>query len=104
MSIAQDALPFSPPGPLGTEAEFTALIEGMVAEFAPRLFAVVQEYGERLDGRLAAWGLAFDDHVEVLDADGRHYLSLGSVGRAAILYAEPPNVSTRVVWWRPASR
>jgi hypothetical protein len=37
----------------------------MVADEAPRLFAIVQEYGERVDGRIAARGIAFDNHAEV---------------------------------------
>jgi len=45
-------------------------MEGMVASNAPRLFAIVQERGERVDGRIAAWGMAFYDDVEIVGADG----------------------------------
>ena len=41
--------------PLCHEAEFAQEINELVADEAPRLFAVVQEYGERADGRVAAW-------------------------------------------------
>lgn len=40
--------------PLCAEPEFAALVEGMVADLAPRLFALVEERGERVDGRVFA--------------------------------------------------
>ena len=45
-------------------------MDGLVADFAPRVFAVVQEYGDRVDGRIAAWGVAFTDHTEVIGVVG----------------------------------
>lgn len=62
--------------PLGEEPEFAAILEGMVADEAPRVFAVVQEYGQRVDGQIAAWGMAFSDHAEVVSVDGRLRMSL----------------------------
>lgn len=56
--VEWDSLP-----PICDEAEFAQEIAELVAAEAPRLFAVVQEYGERVDGRIAAWGLAFEDHA-----------------------------------------
>ncbi|MCA1671371.1 MAG: hypothetical protein LC799_03935 [Actinobacteria bacterium] len=41
--------------PLCGEAEFTELVGELVADEAPRLFAVVQEYGTRVDGRIVVW-------------------------------------------------
>lgn len=58
------------PGPLCDETEFAELIDQMVAENAPRVFAVVQELGDRVDGWIAAWGMAFEDRVEVIGSDG----------------------------------
>jgi hypothetical protein len=49
----------------------------MVAAHAPRIFAVVQEWGERVDARIAAWGLSFEDHAELLGVDGPKYVGLG---------------------------
>ncbi|HET9256814.1 MAG TPA: hypothetical protein VFO16_16670 [Pseudonocardiaceae bacterium] len=57
--------------PLCGEEEFAAEVAAMVADEAPRLFAVVQEYGERVDGRIAAWGLAFEDHASIVTVDDR---------------------------------
>jgi hypothetical protein len=54
--------------PLCDEEEFAAGLEELVADFAPRLFALVEETGERVDGRIVAWGMAFDDRAEVIGA------------------------------------
>jgi hypothetical protein len=39
---------------LGSEAEFAELVTELVADIAPRLFAVVEECGERADGWIVA--------------------------------------------------
>lgn len=41
--------------PLCDEPEFAALVADLVADEAPRLFAVVQEEVPRIDGRIAAY-------------------------------------------------
>ncbi|WP_020663140.1 hypothetical protein [Amycolatopsis benzoatilytica] len=40
--------------PLCGKPEFAAILDAMVAGEAPRLFAGVQEYGERVDGQIVA--------------------------------------------------
>ncbi|GAA1968856.1 hypothetical protein [Amycolatopsis minnesotensis] len=90
-------------GPLCAEAEFEDLVRNMVATFAPRLFAVVQEYGEHVDARIAAWGIAFDDEdgAEVISVDGGLRMSVGSPERALVGFVQRPEVSARVVWVDP---
>jgi hypothetical protein len=83
--------------PLCGEAEFNQ----MVADEAPRLFAVVQEYGERVDGRIAAWGMAFEDHTEVVSVDNGTSITLRSPERAARGFSRRPNITARVVWVNP---
>ncbi|NYI06019.1 hypothetical protein [Allostreptomyces psammosilenae] len=83
--------PFAPFG--GYEQELRA----MVTDMAPRLFAVVQEYGERQDARIAAWGLAFRDHVEVVGCGGAYHLNLASTDSAARLFVRPQTRS-RILW------
>ncbi|PKW15005.1 hypothetical protein [Saccharopolyspora spinosa] len=39
--------------------QFAVVAEDLVADAASSLFAVLQEYGERVDVRIAAWGMAF---------------------------------------------
>lgn len=91
------------PGPWGMapmcdEKRFAAILAEMVAEKAPRLFAVVQEYGERVDGRIAAWGMAFDDHVEVSGVDGDVRMSLSGPERALHVYRRGSHITPRLVW------
>jgi hypothetical protein len=87
-------------GPLCDEVEFDELVKGMVVTFAPRLFAIVQEYGKRFDARIAAWGMAFDDEdeVEVVSVGGALRMSYRSPERALKNFARYPEVSARVVW------
>ncbi|GAB2981271.1 hypothetical protein [Amycolatopsis acidiphila] len=86
--------------PLSDEPGFAAILENMVADEAPRLFAIVQEYGERVDGRIAAWGIAFDDgHAEIVargvqgrlraPEDALRFFNLGSHIRARLVWFNP---------------
>lgn len=84
--------------PLCGEAEFAELIDELVAEEAPRLFAVVQEYGERADGRIAAWGIAFEDYAEVLGVDRRIHVHLPAPEHAVRTFSRRPHITARVVW------
>jgi hypothetical protein len=89
------------PPPLCDEAEFAAIIEGLVADEAPQVFAVVQEYGERADGRIAAWGLAFPDKAEVFTVGGGAHFSLPTPERVLPIFCRAPHVSARIVWFNP---
>lgn len=84
-------------GPLCDQDRFDQLLQGIVADEAPRLFAVVQVLGERVDGRVAAWGMAFDGRVDVVDVEGRKHFNLRSPERAAMGFGRP-NISAQVVW------
>jgi len=85
------------------QQEFDELVAEMVADAMPRLFAVVRQYGECVDGELAAWGMAFDDHVEVVSIDGRHQMSLCSPERAVFFFGLGPEVTAHVIWVGPES-
>ncbi|TVT21725.1 hypothetical protein FNH06_16105 [Amycolatopsis acidiphila] len=85
---------------MSDEPGFAAILENMVADEAPRLFAIVQEYGERVDGRIAAWGIAFDDgHAEIVargvqgrlraPEDALRFFNLGSHIRARLVWFNP---------------
>jgi hypothetical protein len=84
------------PPPLCDQAEWDELMAEMVADEAPRLFAVAHEVGERVDGWVAAWGLAFDDHVEVISDRG--WMRLSSPDRALWLLGRRPNITAHIVW------
>lgn len=87
--------------PLCDEAEFIELVDELVDDEAPRLFAVVQEYGERVDGRIAAWGMAFEDHAEVIGVDHGVHVRLRSPERAARAFRRRPHITARLVWFNP---
>ncbi|HET9257398.1 MAG TPA: hypothetical protein VFO16_19655 [Pseudonocardiaceae bacterium] len=87
--------------PLCGEEEFTELVAGMVADEAPRLFAVVQEYGVRVDGRIAAWGMALDDRAEIVRVEGGRSMSLPAPERPAHVFSRHPDITARVVWVHP---
>jgi hypothetical protein len=90
--------------PVCGEEEFTGELEQLVADYAPRLFAVVQVEGERIDGWVAAWGMAFDDgRAHVISVDGGLRMSLGSVDRAARWFGRRAGISARLVWLAPAA-
>ncbi|MDQ3579479.1 MAG: hypothetical protein M3443_18165, partial [Actinomycetota bacterium] len=84
--------------PLCSREEYERLIAGMVCEFAPRLFAVIQEYGDRVDGRIAAWGLAFDDYAEIVGVDRGLRMSTTSPEQSLIGFTHRPDITARVMW------
>ncbi|SDQ36993.1 hypothetical protein [Actinopolyspora saharensis] len=56
--------------PLGSEEEFAALVERLVLDEAPRVFALVEEVGERADAGIVAWGMALRDRAELVAVGG----------------------------------
>jgi len=90
--------------PLGSEEEFTNLLAEMVADQAPRVFAVVQEFGERIDGRIAAWGIAFEDYAAVVDVRGSVFVSTKSAEDALRRFHLGGDITPRLVWVRPVAQ
>lgn len=90
--------------PIGDEEVFSAEINAMVAEDAPRLFALCEEIGDRVDAGIIAWGLSFDDHTEVVyglnSTNSRTTVVCGSVERAYEWFAARLKVDSkiRIVW------
>lgn len=83
--------------PLGGPEEYAELLAEMVAETAPRMFAVVEEYGERVDARVVGWGLAHADHVDVIGVDGG--VHPGTRPEHVLRrFARRDHTSARVVW------
>jgi hypothetical protein len=54
-----------------------------------------------VDGRIAAWGMAFEDHVELVCVDDHMWMTLRSPERAAYLLSHRPHVTARLVWVTP---
>ncbi|ONI77382.1 hypothetical protein ALI144C_34490 [Actinosynnema sp. ALI-1.44] len=98
-----DAFVVDPSGraPILGPEEFQKDLQDMVNDEAPRIFAVVQEYGDRVDGQIAAWGMAFDDGVDVFSLDqgtrihvrnaenAVHFFNFGTWIRAHLIWVKP---------------
>ncbi|WP_018681480.1 hypothetical protein [Actinokineospora enzanensis] len=65
---------------------------------APRMFAVVQELGDSEDHRVAAWGIAFEEHAAVVTEDGDSRFVLRTPESALAVFGNHPEVSARLVW------
>ncbi|WP_248783978.1 hypothetical protein [Actinoalloteichus caeruleus] len=87
--------------PICDEAEFTALVRGMVDDEAPRLFAVVQEYGDRVDAQIAAWGMVFGDRAEIVLLDDGTRVSATTPESALRGFHLGPHIRARLVWCAP---
>ncbi len=87
--------------PLCSEEEFAEEVRDLVAADAPQVFALVEEYGERLDGCVVAWGMVFDDHVDVLSVNSGRRARLPSVELAHRAFSEHRKI--RLVWTSPAT-
>lgn len=74
------------------------MVDDLVAQHAPRVFAVAQELGEREDARIAAWGLAHEGGAHVVGVGGNTVLSSTSAEDAAVRFGLGDRLSARVVW------
>jgi hypothetical protein len=85
--------------PLCDEALFARILEEMVADNAPRLFAIVQEYGVRVDARIAGWGMAFDDHSTIVGTEGNLYIGVSNGGDRTRGFSFGSHIKPRLVWF-----
>ncbi|MBB5907175.1 hypothetical protein BKA25_001491 [Actinoalloteichus hymeniacidonis] len=84
------------------EPTFVRILAETVADEAPRLFAVVQEYGERVDARIAAWGFAFPDHTELVSTDRTCRMVLDKPENALRGFRNhADHISARIIWHDP---
>ena len=68
------------------DQEFTALLHEAAHEEAPRVFALVEEYGEREEVRVAGYGLAYADRAESNSVEGDFRLNSECPDSARALY------------------
>jgi hypothetical protein len=89
---AVDLEPQDDEEPLCSEDEFAQEVRELVADEARRVFALVAEYGEQIDGQIAAWSVAFHDCVKVFGVDGglRARLTSTEQVRWAVPSHDPP--------------
>lgn len=87
--------------PLGTEEEFAAELADLVASERPRLFAICEEIGDRVDGWVVAWGLAFEDRAEVIRTDDGVRASCQSAETALRVLGRRRRRRLRLLWCDP---
>jgi hypothetical protein len=83
--------------------QFSELLASYVADNAPRLFAVVQEYGTRVNARIAGWGLARDGRFDVIGTDSTVYLGASGPDDLLRLFRMGDHVTAHLVWHDPAT-
>jgi hypothetical protein len=86
-----------------TKEEFDEAVAGMVRDLAPRLFAVVQEYGPRFDARIAGWGLAHETHSDVIGIGNSVHLGASRPEDMLRHFHRRHLVTARIVWPAPAA-
>ncbi|CCH28579.1 hypothetical protein ABZ816_35040 [Actinosynnema sp. NPDC047251] len=79
------------------QSEYHQFVAEMITEEQPRLFAVLREFGEYEDAEIAAWGLAWEDHIEVIGPHGVR-LSSDSAERVVRRFSRGDDSSARLVW------
>ncbi|MEV6798164.1 hypothetical protein AB0M91_07440 [Micromonospora rifamycinica] len=88
------------PAPLGTPEEFHLMLVDLANEFAPRRFAICEEYGDRLDGGVFAWGVAFQDSA-LLRRDGRTSAGHFTDAESALRLFTRTGRRLRLIWIDP---
>jgi|SRR5699024_4466654 len=87
--------------PLCGEEVFSQVLGRMVADHAPRLFAIVAEYGDRVDAAIAAWGMAFDDRAELVAIERGLRVTMPTADEALAVFSVGAHIHPRVVWFDP---
>lgn len=78
--------------------DFTTLVSKMVTDQAPRVFAIVLEYGEQIDAQVIGWGMALDESAYVTTVDGRTQYVVAVPENALKYVISPTNTTPRLVW------
>lgn len=77
--------------------QYDRLVTEMINDERPHLFAVLREYGERVDTEIAGWGMAWPDHVEVVLGGGAR-LQSSSPERVKKFVRLGHDCEVRIVW------
>nr|CEL14300.1 hypothetical protein [Kibdelosporangium sp. MJ126-NF4]CTQ88667.1 hypothetical protein [Kibdelosporangium sp. MJ126-NF4] len=73
----------------------------MVADQAPKVFAVVLEFGEQTDAQVVAWGMTLDDGAYMTTVDGRNQFMLAEPENALKYVPSRSNITPHLVWANP---
>lgn len=84
-------------------ARFDDLVSQMVADQAPRVFAVVLEFGEQVEAEIVAWGMELGEGAYMTTVDGRDQYVLAEPENALMYVRRRTNTTPHLVWAAPAS-
>nr|WP_042198566.1 hypothetical protein [Kibdelosporangium sp. MJ126-NF4]CEL23415.1 hypothetical protein [Kibdelosporangium sp. MJ126-NF4]CTQ96795.1 hypothetical protein [Kibdelosporangium sp. MJ126-NF4] len=83
------------------DMDFTTLVTRFVADQAPRVFAVVVEYGEQTDAEIIAWGMELPHGSYMVTTDGRNQYALTEPDNALRYVPSQTNITPHLVWATP---
>ncbi|MBP2325569.1 hypothetical protein JOF56_005954 [Kibdelosporangium banguiense] len=86
------------PQSLSDDVDFTALVAEMVADQAPRVFAIVLEYGEQIDAQIIAWGVALEESAYAVTVDGKYQYLLEEPENALNYFPCKTGTTPHLVW------
>lgn len=85
-----------------TDEQFAGFAAGLVQDNAPRLFALVVEFGERVDADVAGYGLAYVDRAEFTSLEGDFHITSETPERVRLLVeASAEAARVHLVWLVP---
>ncbi|MBP2336408.1 hypothetical protein JOF41_002586 [Saccharothrix coeruleofusca] len=88
-----------------SDQDFTAYLTGLAVDDAPRLFAIAHEYGDREDGWIAAYGMAFAGHAEVVSTEGDFHTKSATPEAALTAFARFADADVKLhLLWLPGPR
>ena len=70
----------------------------LVAEQAPRLMAVIRTWHEPAHEEIAAWGLAFDDRIDLTSVPAGLHATVRGLDSALFLFSRGDVDGARIVW------
>nr|CEL13518.1 hypothetical protein [Kibdelosporangium sp. MJ126-NF4]CTQ99203.1 hypothetical protein [Kibdelosporangium sp. MJ126-NF4] len=70
----------------------------LVADQAPRLFAVAFEFDGPEEPVIAAWGMDFDDSAYMVTANGNTHFSLATADNALNYVRTGPSATSHLIW------
>ncbi len=77
--------------------DIPAVLETLVAQHAPRMFALVEQDIDLLEDQVFGWGLQFDDHAYVVACDGASQVSCTTADHAVAMFAVAGR-DLRLIW------
>ncbi|MFC0105550.1 hypothetical protein [Kibdelosporangium aridum] len=80
------------------QPDFTKDVKEMVADHAPRRFAVVLVHGDQVDAEIFAWGIALEVGSYMTTVDGKRQYSMTSADGALKYAPRRPDLTPQLVW------